>query len=163
MEELLGGAAGDAGDCAVADGVEMRGRIGGRNWLHLRVWMRRHAVRVFAEGETPPANMVGYAAAREGRRADVQYFPRGGRLWLLQRARAWQKHGNRAGEFFERFSGCAEALGVRIDLPFWRREKRFAALELIFVLPSSAHGRRVTRRPARKQIGVRTVFNYWGR
>ena len=55
-----------------------------------------------------------------------------------------------------------EALGVRIDLPFERYGRAIREIRIGFLFAQAAH--RATRHatPARKQIGVRTVFNLLG-
>jgi anthranilate phosphoribosyltransferase len=55
-----------------------------------------------------------------------------------------------------------EALGVRIDLPFERYGRAIREIGIGFLLAQAAHTATRHATPARKQIGVRTVFNLLG-
>src|SRR5215467_2187523 len=55
-----------------------------------------------------------------------------------------------------------EALGVRIDLPFERYGHAIREIGIGFLFAPAAHTATRHASPARKQIGVRTVFNLLG-
>ncbi len=55
-----------------------------------------------------------------------------------------------------------EALGVRIDLPFERYGRAIREIRIGFLFAQAAHTATRHATPARKQIGVRTVFNLLG-
>ncbi len=55
-----------------------------------------------------------------------------------------------------------EALGVRIDLPFERYGRAIREIGIGFLFAQAAHTATRHAAPARKQIGVRTVFNLLG-
>src|SRR5215467_9883471 len=55
-----------------------------------------------------------------------------------------------------------EALGVRIDLPFQRYGHAIREIGIGFLFAPAAHTATRHATPARKQVGVRTVFNLLG-
>src|SRR6059058_4334763 len=96
--------------------------------------MRRHATRVFADGEASPANMVDTC----GTGGDGAASSRSGSADVL------------------------EELGVRIDLPFERYGRAIQEIGIGFLFAQAAHTATRHAAPARKQIGARTVFNLLG-
>ena len=72
------------------------------------------------------------------------------------------KHGNRAASSQSGSADVLEALGVRIDLPFLEIGKAIREIGIGFLFAQAAHTATRHATPARKQIGVRTVFNLLG-
>jgi anthranilate phosphoribosyltransferase len=72
------------------------------------------------------------------------------------------KHGNRAASSLSGSADVLEALGVRIDLPFERYGHAIRKIGIGFLFAQAAHTATRHATPARKQIGVRTVFNLLG-
>src|SRR5258708_13180328 len=72
------------------------------------------------------------------------------------------KHGNRAASSRSGSADVLEALGVRIDLPFERYGRAIREIGIGFLFAQAAHTATRHAAPARKQIGVRTVFNLLG-
>jgi anthranilate phosphoribosyltransferase len=72
------------------------------------------------------------------------------------------KHGNRAASSRSGSADVLEALGVRIDLPFERYGKAIREIGIGSLFAQAAHTATRHAAPARKQIGVRTVFNLLG-
>jgi anthranilate phosphoribosyltransferase len=72
------------------------------------------------------------------------------------------KHGNRAASSRSGSADVLEALGVRIDLPFERYGRAIREIGIGFLFAQAAHTATRHATPARKQIGVRTVFNLLG-
>jgi anthranilate phosphoribosyltransferase len=72
------------------------------------------------------------------------------------------KHGNRAASSRNGSADVLEALGVRIDLPFERYGQAIREIGIGFLFAQAAHTATRHAAPARKQIGVRTVFNLLG-
>jgi len=72
------------------------------------------------------------------------------------------KHGNRAASSQSGSADVLEALGVRIDLPFERCGRAIREIGIGFLFAQAAHTAMQHAAPARKQIGVRTVFNLLG-
>src|SRR6266566_2551242 len=72
------------------------------------------------------------------------------------------KHGNRAASSQSGSADVLEELGVRIDLPFERYGRAIRVIGIGFLFAQAAHTATRHAAPARKQIGVRTVFNLLG-
>ncbi len=123
--------------------------------------MRRRAARVFAEGDTPPDGMVdtcgtggdGWDAFNISTAAAIVAAAAGARV---------AKHGNRAASSKSGSADVLEALGVRIDVPFERVGRGIREIGIGFLFAPTAHAATRHAIPARKQIGVRTIFNLLG-
>src|SRR5215813_9943985 len=123
--------------------------------------MRKHATRVFLDGQARPTNMVdtcgtggdGCKTFNISTTAAIVVAAAGARV---------AKHGNRAASSQSGSADVLEALGVRIHLPFERYARSIREVGIGFLFAQTAH--RATRHAAlaRKQIGVRTVFNLLG-
>ena len=123
--------------------------------------MRKHAAAVFAAHETRPEGMVdtcgtggdGFDAFNISTAAAIVAAASGARV---------AKHGNRAASSRSGSADVLEALGVRIDLPFAHVGRGIRELRIGFLFAQAAHTAARHAAPARKQIGVRTVFNLLG-
>src|SRR5258708_34738524 len=78
--------------------------------------MRRHATRVFAEGEVRPANMEDTCGPR-GEGAHTFNISTAAAIVAAAAGARVAKHGNRAASSRSGSADVLEALGVRIDLP----------------------------------------------
>jgi len=123
--------------------------------------MRRHAARVFAEGETPPANIVD-TCGTGGDGAQTFNISTAAAIVAAAAGARVAKHGNRAASSLSGSADVLEALGVRIDLPFLKTGKAIREIGIGFLFAQAAHTATHHAMPARKQIGVRTVFNLLG-
>jgi anthranilate phosphoribosyltransferase len=123
--------------------------------------MRRHATRVFAEGEARPANMVDTCGTGGDSSGTFNISTAAAIVAAAAGARV-AKHGNRAASSQSGSADVLEALGVRIDLPFERHGRAIREIGIGFLLAQAAHMAMRHATPARKQIGVRTVFNLLG-
>jgi anthranilate phosphoribosyltransferase len=123
--------------------------------------MRRHATRVFAEGETPPANMVDTCGTGGDASGTFNISTAAAIVAAAAGARV-AKHGNRAASSRTGSADVLEALGVRIDLPFSEYGRAISEIGIGFLFAQAAHTAARHAAPARKQIGVRTVFNLLG-
>jgi anthranilate phosphoribosyltransferase len=123
--------------------------------------MRRHATRVFAEGESRPAKMVDTCGTGGDDSGTFNISTAAAIVAAAAGARV-AKHGNRAASSRSGSADVLEALGVRIDLPFERYGRAIREIGIGFLFAQAAHTATRHATPARKQIGVRTVFNLLG-
>src|SRR5271169_4018008 len=123
--------------------------------------MRRHAARVFAEGEPRPEHLVdtcgtggkGFATFNISTAAAIVAAAAGAQV---------AKHGNRASHSGSGSADVMEALGVRSDLPIEHFGKAIREVGIGFFYARAAHAAARHAAPARKEIEVRTVFNLLG-
>jgi anthranilate phosphoribosyltransferase len=123
--------------------------------------MRRHATRIFADGEACPECLVdtcgtggdGFGSFNISTAAAIVAAAAGARV---------AKHGNRAVSSRSGSADVLEALGVRIDVPFARVERSIREVGIGFLFAPAAHAATRHAMPARKQIRARTVFNLLG-
>jgi anthranilate phosphoribosyltransferase len=123
--------------------------------------MRRHATRVFAEGEGRPANMVD-TCGTGGDGSNTFNISTAAAIVAAAAGARVAKHGNRAASSRSGSADVLEALEVRIDLPFERYGRAIREIGIGFLFAQAAHTATRHAAPARKQIGVRTVFNLLG-
>ena len=123
--------------------------------------MRRHATQVFAEGETRPANMVD-TCGTGGDGSNTFNISTAAAVIAAAAGARVAKHGNRAASSRSGSADVLEALGVRIDLPFEQYGRAIREIGIGFLFAQAAHTATRHAAPARKQIGVRTVFNLLG-
>jgi anthranilate phosphoribosyltransferase len=123
--------------------------------------MRRHATRVFAEGQVRPANMVD-TCGTGGDGANTFNISTAAAIVAAAAGARVAKHGNRAASSRSGSADVLEALGVRIDLPFERYGQAIREIGIGFLFAQAAHKATRHAAPARKQVGVRTVFNLLG-
>jgi len=123
--------------------------------------MRRHATRVFAEGEAIPQNMVD-TCGTGGDGSNTFNISTAAAIVAAAAGARVAKHGNRAASSRSGSADVLEALGVRIDLPFERYGRAIREIGIGFLFAQAAHTATRHAAPARKQIGARTVFNLLG-
>jgi len=123
--------------------------------------MRRHATRVFAEAEVRPANMVD-TCGTGGDGANTFNISTAAAIVAAAAGARVAKHGNRAASSRSGSADVLEALGVRIDLPFELYGRAIREIGIGFLFAQAAHKATRHAAPARKQVGVRTVFNLLG-
>jgi anthranilate phosphoribosyltransferase len=123
--------------------------------------MRRHATRVFAEGEALPTNMVD-TCGTGGDGANTFNISTAAAIVAAAAGARVAKHGNRAASSRSGSADVLEALDVRIDLPFEQYGKAIREIGIGFLFAQAAHTATRHAAPARKLIRERTVFNLLG-
>lgn len=123
--------------------------------------MRKHATRVFLDDEARPTNMVDTCGTGGDGSKTFNISTAAAIVAAAAGARV-AKHGNRAASSQSGSADVLEALGVRIDLPFERYGHAIREIGIGFLFAQAAHTATRHATPARKQIGVRTVFNLLG-
>jgi len=160
MEELLSGRVETPEIVRLLAGLNRR-RVAVQELTGFAQAMRRHARRVFAEGETRPANMVD-TCGTGGDGANTFNISTAAAIVAAAAGARVAKHGNRASSSRSGSADVLEALGVRIDLPFEKCGHAIREIGIGFLFAQAAHTAARHAAPARKQLGVRTVFNLLG-
>ncbi|HSC46431.1 MAG TPA: anthranilate phosphoribosyltransferase [Candidatus Acidoferrum sp.] len=123
--------------------------------------MRRHATPVFAENDALPERMVDTCGTGGDDSGTFNISTAAAIVAAAAGARV-AKHGNRAASSKCGSADVLEALGVAIDLPFARIGQGIREISIGFLFAQVAHTAARFAMPARKQMGVRTVFNLLG-
>jgi len=160
MEELLGGRLVTAEIVRLLEALNARAYRSEELAGFARA-VRRHAVAVFAEGEPLPERMVDTCGTGGDDSGTFNISTAAAVVAAAAGARV-AKHGNRAVSSKSGSADVLEALGVPIDLPFARIGQGIRQIGIGFLFAQAAHTAARHAMPARRQIGVRTVFNLLG-
>ena len=160
MEELLGGRLGTPEIVRLLNALNARSYRAEELAGFARA-MRRHATRVFADGETLPERMVDTCGTGGDDSGTFNISTAAAIVAAAAGARV-AKHGNRAASSKCGSADVLEALDVRIDLPFERIGEGIREIGIGFLFAQAAHTAARHAMPARKQLGVRTIFNLLG-
>jgi anthranilate phosphoribosyltransferase len=160
MEELLGGR------LETPDIVQFLGALNERPFRAKELAgfaraMRRHATRVFMDGDTLPERMVDTCGTGGDDSGTFNISTAAAIVAAAAGARV-AKHGNRAASSKSGSADVLEALGVRIGAPFERIGQGIREIGIGFLFAQAAHTAARHAMPARKQLGVRTIFNLLG-
>src|SRR5712664_802220 len=123
--------------------------------------IKRNATRVFADGEARPQQMVD-TCGTGGDGSNTFNISTTAAIVAAAASSRVAKHGNRAASSQSGSADVLEAMGVRIDLPFERYGRAIREIGIGFLFAQAAHTATRHAAPARKQLGVRTVFNLLG-
>lgn len=123
--------------------------------------MRRHAAVVFTAGEALPERMVDTCGTGGDDSGTFNISTAAAIVASAAGARV-AKHGNRAASSKSGSADVLEALGVRIDLPFSETGRAIREIGIGFLFAQAAHTAMRYVMPARREIGVRTIFNLLG-
>ena len=160
MEELLCGRVETPGIVRLLEALNKR-RVQVQELAGFAQVMRRHATKVFVDGEARPGNMVD-TCGTGGDNSNTFNISTAAAIVAAAAGARVAKHGNRAASSRSGSADVLEALGVRIDLPFERHGRAIREIGIGFLFAQAAHTATRHAMPARKQIGVRTVFNLLG-
>ena len=160
MEELLSGHLGTPEIVRLLKALNQR-PVEAQELAGFAQVMRKHATRVFKDGEDRPDNMVDTCGTGGDASGTFNISTAAAIVAAAAGARV-AKHGNRAASSQSGSADVLEALGVRIDLPFERYGQAIREIGIGFLFAQAAHTATRRATPARKQIGVRTVFNLLG-
>lgn len=122
--------------------------------------MRRHAATVFANGERPGGLVDTCGTGGDG--FDSFNISTAAGIVAAAAGARVAKHGNRRASSRSGSADVLEALGVRIDIPLQRVGQAIRELGFGFLFAQAAHTATRHATPARKEIGVRTIFNLLG-
>jgi len=123
--------------------------------------MRGHATPVFADTEILPMRMVDTCGTGGDDSGTFNISTAAAIVAAAAGARV-AKHGNRAASSKCGSADVLEELGVRIDLPFAKIGQGICEIGIGFLFAQAAHTAARHAMPARKQLGVRTIFNLLG-
>jgi anthranilate phosphoribosyltransferase len=160
MEELLSGRLGTAEIVQLLEALNARPYRAEELAGFARA-MRRHAAPVFAEGDPLPERMVDTCGTGGDDSGTFNISTAAALVAAAAGARV-AKHGNRAASSKSGSADVLEALGVPIDLPFPTIGLGIRRIGIGFLFAQAAHTAARHAMPARRQIGVRTVFNLLG-
>ena len=123
--------------------------------------MRRHAARVFIDGEPRPERLVD-TCGTGGKGFATFNISTATAIVAAGAGACVAKHGNRASHSGSGSADVLEALGVRIDLPLEHYGRAIRQIGIGFFFARTVHAAARHAVEARKQIGARTVFNLLG-
>jgi anthranilate phosphoribosyltransferase len=123
--------------------------------------MRRHAAPVFLGEQSPPMNLVDTCGTGGDGCGTFNISTAAAIVAAAAGARV-AKHGNRAASSRCGSADVLEALGVRVDVPLEHAGRAIQEIGLGFLFAPAAHSAARHAAAARRELGVRTVFNLLG-
>src|SRR5437868_4606760 len=160
MEELLSGSIGTPDIVRLLEALNRR-PVQVQELAGFAQVMRRRATPVFVDGDTRPTKMVD-TCGTGGDGSNTFNISTAAAIVAAAAGARVAKHGNRAVGSRSGSADVLEALGVRIDLPFERYGLAIREIGIGFLFAQAAHMATRHAAPARRQIGVRTVFHLLG-
>jgi anthranilate phosphoribosyltransferase len=123
--------------------------------------MRRHAAKPFVASESVPERLVD-TCGTGGKTTGTFNISTAAAIVASAAGARVAKHGNRGMSSRSGSADVLEALGVRVDIPMTRHGQAIREIGIGFLFAQMAHTSMRHAVEARKQIGVRTVFNLLG-
>jgi anthranilate phosphoribosyltransferase len=123
--------------------------------------MRRHAAKPFAANELVPDRLVD-TCGTGGKTTGTFNISTAAAIVAAAAGARVAKHGNRGMSSRSGSADVLEALGVRVDIPITRHGQAIREVGIGFLFAQAAHTSMRHAVEARKQVGVRTVFNLLG-
>lgn len=160
MEEILSGRVETPGIVSLLRGMNAR-PVQAQELAGFAAVMRRHAARVFSDERFRPAHLVD-TCGTGGDGSNTFNISTAAAIVAAAAGASVAKHGNRAASSRCGSADVLEALGVRVDISLERCGEAISELGLGFLFAPTAHAATRHAIAARKQIGVRTVFNLLG-
>jgi anthranilate phosphoribosyltransferase len=123
--------------------------------------MRQHAAVVFAEGQPLLTNLVD-TCGTGGDSSGTFNISTAAAIVAAGAGARVAKHGNRAMSSKSGSADVLEALGVRLDISLQHAGAAIREVGIGFLFAPAAHSATRHAAAARKQMGVRTIFNLLG-
>lgn len=160
MEEVLSGRAATPEIVRLLEAMNRR-RVEVAELAGFATAMRRHAARPFVNGEPTPDGLID-TCGTGGKTTPTFNISTAAAIVAAAAGARVAKHGNRGMSSRSGSADVLEALGVRVDIPLERHGRAIREIRIGFLFAQLAHTSMRHAVEARKQVGVRTVFNLLG-
>ena len=160
MEEILSGSVQTPEIVRLLRGISAR-PVQSQELVGFASVMRRHAAPVFTKETLRPPNLLD-TCGTGGDGCETFNISTAAAIVASAAGACVAKHGNRASSSRCGSADVLEALGVRVDISLQRAGECIREVGLGFLFAPTAHAAARHAAPARKEIGVRTVFNLLG-
>ena len=160
MEEVLCGRAATPEIARLLEAMNRR-RVEVAELAGFATAMRRHAARPFVNGEPIPDGLID-TCGTGGKTTPTFNISTAAAIVAAAAGARVAKHGNRGMSSRSGSADVLEALGVRVDIPLERHGRAIREIGIGFLFAQLAHTSMRHAVEARKQVGVRTVFNLLG-
>lgn len=161
MEQILSGNANDPLIAALLIALRMKGETVDE-LVGFATAMRRHAVKIFPDGHSHADEMLVDTCGTGGDGCDTFNISTATAFVVAGAGVRVAKHGNRAASSRTGAADVLEQLGVVIDQPPERVRQAIEQIGIGFLFAPAVHTAMKHAIPARRALGVRTVFNLLG-
>jgi len=161
MEEILCGRAGDALIAALLVALRMKGETVDE-LVGFATSMRRHAAPIFTSIKLPPEEALADTCGTGGDASGTFNVSTAAAFVVAGAGVRVAKHGNRSISSRCGSADVLEQLGVRIDLAPERVARAIEEIGVGFLFAPAMHAATRHAMPARRALGMRTVFNLLG-